>query len=75
VSAPLSRARAVALVALVVFAVIALAGCSPQRKYKVLSFFFDGVPDPNAPKLTQTFVSLDSSDKRPVAKLAVIHKP
>jgi predicted CXXCH cytochrome family protein len=26
-----------------------VVGCTPERKYKVLSFFFDGVPDPNAP--------------------------
>lgn len=25
------------------------AGCSPETHYKMLSFFFDGVPDPNAP--------------------------
>lgn len=24
-------------------------GCSPKKDYRVLSFFFDGVPDPNAP--------------------------
>lgn len=30
-----------------------LLGCgTPQQRYKVLSFFFDGVPDPNAPKGT-----------------------
>ena len=22
------------------------AGCSPEKRYRVLSFFFDGVPDP-----------------------------
>lgn len=28
-----------------------LLGCgSPQRRYRVLSFFFDGVPNPDAPK-------------------------
>jgi len=29
-----------------------LVGCSssPQERYRVLSYFFDGVPDPNAPK-------------------------
>ena len=27
------------------------AGCSPEKNYEVLSFFFDGVPDPNAPLL------------------------
>src|SRR5689334_20334989 len=26
------------------------AGCTAQKKYQVLSFFFDGVPDPNAPR-------------------------
>ncbi|MFG0286306.1 MAG: cytochrome c3 family protein [Phycisphaerales bacterium JB039] len=25
------------------------SGCSPQRRFEVLSFFFDGVPDPSAP--------------------------
>jgi predicted CXXCH cytochrome family protein len=28
----------------------ALAGCSIEKNYKVLSFFFDGVPDPEAMK-------------------------
>ena len=27
----------------------ATGGCSPEKRYQVLSFFFDGVPDPNAP--------------------------
>jgi predicted CXXCH cytochrome family protein len=26
-----------------------LAGCNPGEHYELLSFFFDGVPDPNAP--------------------------
>jgi predicted CXXCH cytochrome family protein len=29
--------------------VVALGACSEQKHYNVLSFFFDGVPDPNAP--------------------------
>jgi predicted CXXCH cytochrome family protein len=30
------------------------AGCSsPEKKYQVLSFFFDGVPDPNAPAVAR----------------------
>jgi predicted CXXCH cytochrome family protein len=33
-----------------VFATVTLwLGCSVQKHYKLLSFFFDGVPDPNAP--------------------------
>ena len=29
--------------------VLLLVGCGTQERYRVLSFFFDGVPDPNAP--------------------------
>lgn len=36
---------------LLVLAIIMIVGCTPERRYKVLSFFFDGVPDPNAPKV------------------------
>ena len=32
-------------------------GCTPDNRYKVLSVFFDGVPDPNAPPKTSTFAS------------------
>jgi predicted CXXCH cytochrome family protein len=28
---------------------LAFLGCSIEKNYKTLSFFFDGVPDPNAP--------------------------
>lgn len=30
-------------------ACVLLASCSIERRYRVLDFFFDGVPDPNAP--------------------------
>lgn len=36
-----------------VVAAMALAACSAARRYEVLSFFFDGVPDPSAPAPTQ----------------------
>jgi predicted CXXCH cytochrome family protein len=29
-----------------------IAGCAARSRYKVLSFFFDGVPDPDAPVAT-----------------------
>jgi predicted CXXCH cytochrome family protein len=51
-------------------------GCTAEKRYKVLSFFFDGVPDPNAPK-----VAVDSSGNpltRPGALpgiTVVLHKP
>jgi predicted CXXCH cytochrome family protein len=53
---------------------IVVIGCTPQRQYKVLSFFFDGVPDPNAPKVTPVLASM-SAEQRTAMKLAVIHKP
>ncbi len=31
------------------FAALLVAACSPPTRYRVLSFFFDGVPDPNHP--------------------------
>jgi predicted CXXCH cytochrome family protein len=49
---------------------ITLIGCAadPQKRYEVLSFFFDGVPDPNAPKKQSTKVS--SGRQR-----TFVHKP
>lgn len=35
------------IVFIVLIAVTLLISCSPQTSYKVLSFFFDGVPEPN----------------------------
>jgi predicted CXXCH cytochrome family protein len=46
-----------------------LIGCAdPQRRYEVLSLFFDGVPDPNAPKKDRTRTA--SGPQR-----TVVHKP
>src|SRR5215207_6384137 len=59
---------------LLVFAVggflsVALIGCAnPQKRYEVLSLFFDGVPDPNAPRKQSPKAS--SSGRR-----TVVHKP
>ena len=42
-----------------------LAGCGdPQSRYKVLSFFFDGVPEPGAPPRPRG-VAAASSDHSP----------
>ena len=37
--------------AMAIFAILSMLslGCSVRKNYKTLSFFFDGVPDPNAP--------------------------
>lgn len=41
--------RSIAIAMALVTASALWFGCSPKKHYKVLSFFFDGVPDPNAP--------------------------
>ena len=46
-----------------------LIGCAdPQKRYEVLSLFFDGVPDPNAPQKQAAKAS--STGRR-----TVVHKP
>ena len=51
------------------FVSITLIGCAdPQKRYEVLSFFFDGVPDPTAPKKQSS--RLGGSGRR-----TVVHKP
>lgn len=47
-----SWAARIWLVAVVSGMAAAWAGCSVEKNYKLLSFFFDGVPDPNAPMAT-----------------------
>jgi len=41
--------------------VIMIVSCSASSNYNVLSFFFDGVPDPNAKKNKSDLVQFDSS--------------
>lgn len=60
----------------VVFISLLFVGCTPERKFQVLSFFFDGVPNPNA----KTTVITVSSDSVPLVAAAVkpefyTHKP
>lgn len=46
-----------------------LIGCSnPQKRYEVLSFFFDGVPDPNAEQKEMARAQAEGH-------LTVVHKP
>ncbi len=54
------------------------SGCTAQRRYRVLSFFFDGVPDPNAPPgLASTGEESDTANGSVAVKRAVVyvHKP
>lgn len=46
----------------------------PGKNYKVLSFFFDGVPDPNAPQLAEGWEEGATPGAAPKF-LSIIHKP
>ncbi|CAN5464541.1 hypothetical protein BH10PLA1_BH10PLA1_03230 [soil metagenome] len=49
-------------------------GCTAQRRYRVLSVFFDGVPDPNAPKLVRGGRGVNGNGDI-VVLVSHIHKP
>lgn len=53
------------------------AGCTPTKRYQVLSIFFDGVPDPNAPPpKVNTFEEFPTEKPgKPRTVLASTHKP
>jgi predicted CXXCH cytochrome family protein len=60
---------------LVLAGVISLIGCSsPRERYKVLSFFFDGVPDPDAPNVSRRPVS-SGRGQVILATIVSTHKP
>lgn len=57
-------------------AVIGLAvGCNPKKHYKLLSFFFDGVPDPNAPARSTARAGRNTADKPERPVIFSTHKP
>lgn len=51
-----SKIKILSIIFLLYISLLFLSGCSPTTRYKVLSFFFDGVPDPD--KVEET-VSMD----------------
>jgi predicted CXXCH cytochrome family protein len=71
--------RVVAWVAVLV-AVVAVAaqagGCNPRRHYRTLSFFFDGVPDPNAPPPGSAAAAAAAAGRaRPGVRPSFVHAP
>lgn len=52
----------------------AFLGCSPARRYEVLSYFFDGVPDPNAPVLADGQPA-EGGTTAGVQLVGSVHKP
>jgi predicted CXXCH cytochrome family protein len=77
-SVQLRRGRPARWIALALVGLLAvLVSCQEQRDYKVLSFFFDGVPDPNAPPPAQA-TAVRFSAARPLEltpSRAYQHKP
>jgi predicted CXXCH cytochrome family protein len=60
-----------ALVIWFFIALVMFAGCEPRSSYKVLSFFFDGVPDPD-----KVIVSTEKTDvEKPKVSLGSTHGP
>lgn len=47
---PLQRPSAVLIVVVLAGLFVTWTGCSVEKHYELLSFFFDGVPDPDAPE-------------------------
>ncbi len=64
-----------ALVAALAGACLLWAGCSEKRDYRALSFFFDGVPDPNAPRNVQGGVAGRGDGAGARLPIASTHKP
>lgn len=55
-------------------------GCSEEKNYKTLSFFFDGVPDPHArptthPLSPEELASMTPEARQAMASARSIHKP
>jgi predicted CXXCH cytochrome family protein len=52
------------------FGLLVLAGCVSNTKHKWLNLFFDGVPDPNAPKITNGVARIEyDEDGRPMTPI------
>jgi predicted CXXCH cytochrome family protein len=71
------------IAALLLFAALALAavgsmGCNSENRYRTLSFFFDGVPNPNAPSRTAGGAgggAVDEFAPNAAVQKVYIHKP
>lgn len=76
-----AKGRVTSLITLVLSLVLAF-GCTPEKRYRALSVFFDGVPDPNAPSpAAQSAAPDEASSNGPSAQPLVrqgakaIHEP
>ena len=70
------RWRGSCFITTALFCLLALfAGCSSEKRYKVLSFFFDGVPNPNAPAAGSQDEFASQRTGGVAVPVAYIHKP
>ena len=63
---------------ILLLAIFAISSCAPERQYRVLSFFFDGVPDPNRNTIQASDSTLADSNAvvgREVKPEYFTHKP
>jgi predicted CXXCH cytochrome family protein len=65
----MARADACGLLAALLVIATAVIGCTPEKRYKTLSFFFDGVPSPDAGK--GEFNARRGTKEKPV----YVHRP
>ena len=61
-------------------AALAWSGCTPEKRYQTLTFFFDGVPDPHAPKkstrdTSTPEISVMGTPLPGGGRVASVHKP
>ncbi|MGD0139234.1 MAG: cytochrome c3 family protein [Tepidisphaeraceae bacterium] len=63
--------------AMAILAILSMlaVGCSVAKNYKTLSFFFDGVPDPNAPVATPVSMSVAGPNGELAPVKMYRHKP
>jgi predicted CXXCH cytochrome family protein len=64
--------------AIAILAILSMlaVGCSVRKNYKTLSFFFDGVPDPNAPVASPASMSVAAGPNGELAPMKMYrHKP
>src|SRR5690349_6366922 len=61
-------------------AALAWSGCTPEKRYQTLTFFFNGVPDPHAPKKSTRDsstpeISVMGTPLPGGGRVASVHKP
>ena len=73
---PLKKMLARGVGFLLLLSMVAWIGCgTPRERYKILSTFFDGVPNPDAPKVTRTAMAASTQPGVVAMPIVSRHKP